>query len=616
MDEKEKIRERYKGIDSDKRFVIPAIPRPSLYDDTVARRVAVYARVSTDNINQTSSYELQKNHYTDLINRNPNWTLVDIYADEGISGTSLNHRDEFIRLINDCKDGKIDLIITKSVSRFARNIVDCIAYIRELKALKNPVNIIFESEGINTIDDKNEMAISFLATLAQEESHIKSNIMNSSIEMRFSRGIFLVSPLLGYDVDENKNLVINQEEAVIVRYIFFMYLSGATCQEIAENLEEYGVLTKKKRSKWSASSIMQILQNEKVCGDLLSRKTWTPNYLDHKAKKNKGDRPQYGMVGHHEGIVSRDDFLAVQQIIRNAKYKHKGFLPELKVIEDGVLKGFVGINIRWAAFTAKDYMEASQSAYTDPEELIEDDIEVEAQKGDFDLRNFEVARSQFFDTAHKTCVTFSKDMLSFTYECVRKFDGIQYVELLINPVKKLFAVRPCNPKINKNAVQWAKLQNDVLISKNIHGTAYVNTLFELLGWNTAYKYRVRGIKREKNDEKLVIFDLTETELFISQNTPEHEENKSQIEDIEPFTSGRSNAIVAYPKGWEDTFGKNYYTLAQAKEIELLSKSEWKSNQEGKIYNTHNLQVTSEDEVCSELEILKTNMIQEQKKNDE
>lgn len=616
MDDKEKIRERYKGIDSDKTFMIPAKPKPSIYDDSVKRRVAVYARVSTDNINQTSSYELQRNHYTDLIKRNPNWILVDIYADEGISGTSLSHRDEFLRMIQDCKDGKIDLIITKSVSRFARNIVDFVACVRELKALKNPVGVLFESEGVNTLDDKNDMAISFLAASAQEESHVKSNIMNSSLEMRFSRGIYLVSPLLGYDVDEDKNLVINQEEAVIVRYIFFMYLSGATCQEIADSLEEYGVKTKKGNRKWSPNSILQILQNERVCGDLISRKTWTPNYLDHKAKKNKGDKAQYGMVGHHEGIVSRDDFLAVQQIIRNAKYKHKGFLPELKVIEDGVLKGFVGINVRWAAFTPQDYMAASQSAYTNPDELEENDIEVEAQKGDFDLRNFEVARSQFFDTAHKVCVTFSKNMLCFNYECVRKFNDVQYVELLINPVKKLFAIRPSNPKTNKNAVQWSKLQKGVLISKNIHGTAYVNTLFELLGWNTAYKYRVRGIKREKDNEKLIIFDLTETELFISQNTTEQEEHKSQIKDIEPFTTGRNNDIVAYPRGWEDTFGRNYYTLAQAKEIELLSKSEWKSTQEGKIYSTHNLNVTSEDEICSEIETLKTNMIQEQNKNDE
>lgn len=133
MEEKDKIRERYKGSNNDKQFVIPAKPQPSIYDDSVKRRVAVYARVSTDSTQQTSSFELQKNHYTDLINKNPNWTLVDIYADEGISGTSLNHRDEFLRMIEDCRAGKIDLVITKSVSRFARNTVDCIAYIRELK---------------------------------------------------------------------------------------------------------------------------------------------------------------------------------------------------------------------------------------------------------------------------------------------------------------------------------------------------------------------------------------------------------------------------------------------------------------------------------------------------
>jgi len=173
---KQRIRERYKGVSEDVLDVIPAAPQEDFYKSEIRKRVAVYARVSTDDPNQTSSYELQKNYYEDMVSRRVNWELVDIYADEGISGTSLQHRDNFLRMIRDCQDGKIDLIVTKSVSRFARNIIDCIGYVRQLKAGQPPVGVFFETENIFTLDEKSEMSLSFIATLAQEESHTKSEI--------------------------------------------------------------------------------------------------------------------------------------------------------------------------------------------------------------------------------------------------------------------------------------------------------------------------------------------------------------------------------------------------------------------------------------------------------
>lgn len=242
---KAKIRERYKGINQDEIEVIPALPQIRLDDPNRTQRVAVYARVSTDDPNQTSSYELQRNHYQDLVNSHINWILVDIYADEGISGTSLKHRDSFIRMINDCRAGKIDLIITKSVARFARNVVDCIKHVRELAALNPPVAVFFETENIYTLNPNSEMSLSFISTLAQEESHTKSEIMNASIEMRFKRGIFLTPPLLGYDKDEDGNLVINEEEAKTVRLIFFMYLYGFSAKQIAEEMTLLKRMTKK-----------------------------------------------------------------------------------------------------------------------------------------------------------------------------------------------------------------------------------------------------------------------------------------------------------------------------------------------------------------------------------
>ena len=418
--QKDKIRQRYKGINPEELDVIPAAPQINFYEDNREKRVAVYARVSTDDPRQTSSYELQKNHYTDVINHHPGWKLAEMYADEGISGTSLQHRDEFIRMIADCKAGKIDLIVTKTVARFARNILDCIGHVRGLAAMQPPVGVFFETENIYTLNPNSEMSLSFIATLAQEESHNKSEIMNASIEMRFRRGIFLTPPLLGYDNDEDGNLIINEDEAKTVRLSFFMYIYGYTCQQIADTLTELKRPTKKKSTVWSPSSVLQILQNERHCGDALARKTWTPNYLDHKSKKNRQDRNQYRKRNNHETIISRDDFIVVQRLISNARYGNKGIIPELQVISDGALKGFVSINSRWAGFKAADYHLASASVSDEGEDSFSETPQVTVCSGDFDLRGFEIACSQFFDITHQVCVTFSLDGIVFSIECLRK----------------------------------------------------------------------------------------------------------------------------------------------------------------------------------------------------
>lgn len=606
---KDKIRLKYKGIDPQRINIIPAIPQvENVHADLENKQVAVYARVSTDDVNQTTSYELQRNHYMDLINSHENWTLVDIYADEGISGTSLNHRNSFIRMIEDCRLGKINLIITKSVSRFARNTIDCLEYVRELRNLPTPVGILFETEGIYTLDSKCEVILTILATFAQEESHTKSDIMNASIDMRFKRGIFLTPPFLGYDLDENGNLVVNPEEAKTVKLIFYMYLAGSTCQQIANTLEEYGFKTKKGNSKWSPGSILYILQNERNSGDLLARKTWTPNYLNHKSKKNKNNKMQYTVDEHHEGIIARGDFLAVQRLICNAKYGNRGFLPELKVIKEGVLNGFVIIHPKWGSFTTQDYINASLSVKN--EDINIDDEKFAAKSGDFDLRKFEVARSQFFETTHKICVTFSVDNILFNAECIRKYEKILYVELLIHPEKKLFAIRPSS-KDSKRANQWAKIKRGLYYSRPISCSAFIKILYEVLGWNFSYKYRIRGLKREKDGESLIVFDLSETEVFISQSS-KNIETEVIPKDIEPFTTGPKKDIKAFPYDWASTFGSNYYRQAQTKELAILNaENEWYSLNDGIPYNTaDNLNITNTEELKLNIQNIKDDKGQE------
>lgn len=475
---KEKIRAKYKGINPDELEVIPALPKENIFEENKMRRVAVYARVSTGDPRQTSSYELQKNHYLDVVNRNPSWSLVDIYADEGISGTSLMHREQFKRMIADCKRNRIDLIVTKSVSRFARNVMDCIGYVRELKALNPPIGVFFETEGIFTLDGRSDMQLAFMATTAQEESHNKSEIMNASIEMRFRRGIFLTPKLLGYDLDSEGMLVINEEEAKTVRLIFFMYLFGYTCQNIADQLTLLERKTKKGNTVWTPGAVLQQLQNERHCGDVLARKTWTPDYLNHKSVKNRQDRNQYKKLDHHEAIISRDDFITVQHMIRNAKYGSKGILPELHVISEGALFGFVSIHPKWR-FKKNDYINACKSVYGDREIMSNpQENEVCAEEGDFDLRNYEVARTQFFTTQRMMSVSFSYSDIKFSANCIHKLPNIEYIELLINPKEHLLAVRP-SVKDSKNSIQWSKTKNGVIAARNISGAAFIPVIYEM-----------------------------------------------------------------------------------------------------------------------------------------
>lgn len=595
-DRKRKIRERYKGVESGKLDVIPAIPVEDVFSETAHRRVAVYARVSTDDPSQTSSYELQKNHYTDMIKRYPNWQLVGIYADEGISGTSLQHRDSFIQMISDCEQGKIDLIVTKSVARFARNIVDCIGYVRKLKQMTPPIGIFFETENIHTLNPHSEMTLAFMATIAQEESHTKSEVMNSSIEMRFKRGIFLTPPLLGYDHDEDGNLIINEEEAKTVRLIFFMYLYGYSCQVIADTLTDYGRTTKKGNSKWSASTILQILQNERHCGDVLARKTYTPNFLDHKSKKNKKNRTQYRQTNHHESIISRDDYIAVQHLIHNAKYGHKGMLPTLQVIMEGSLTGFVSINPRWAGFKAEEYTEASLSAYMNINEEYVENNEITAHSGDFDLRGYEIAHGQFFTTKGRAVVTISVKDIIFSAETVRKLGDIETVELLIHPHKMLLAVRSSKPE-NKQSVIWSRKKNGKSLPKIIRGKAFLPTIFKLLKWKTKCKYRLLGILHEFDNEKFIIFDLKETEIQM----PHSFITNSAEDSMTPFTSSTKKQVLAYPADWSEGFGKDYYNHTKNKEIEKEILSKGNIDSQSTPYKESELKVTDQDTLDNEIQ---------------
>jgi DNA invertase Pin-like site-specific DNA recombinase len=262
-------------------------PKPTYYDTIGNERVGIYARVSTCMSQQTLSYEMQQKYYSDMVEMRPNWTLERIYADEGVTGTSTKKRDEFNKMIQACREGKIDLIITKSVSRFSRNIEDVVKIVRSLATQNPPVAVYFENEGIYSLNRNDDARLAQAAINAQEESRIKSTAMESSIVMRFSSGMFLTPPLLGFDNDENGDLVVNEDEASTVRLIFFMYLCGESTVEIAKRLAELKRRTKRGETKWSAGTVYSQLVNERHCGAVLARKTHTPDYLTLTAQPTK-----------------------------------------------------------------------------------------------------------------------------------------------------------------------------------------------------------------------------------------------------------------------------------------------------------------------------------------
>ena len=280
-------------------------------------RVVAYARVSTDNDEQLNSYESQKKYYKEKIMSNDEWSFGGIYADEGISGTQDFKRENFMRMIEDALENKFDLILTKSISRFARNTLDTLKYVRLLK--ENNVAIIFEEEGINTLEMSGELLLTILSSVAQQESETISSHVKLGLKMKSQRGELVgFNNCYGYHYDSKTNkMIIIEEEASIVKLIFKNYLDGHGCDYIAKLLTEMKVETRRNKGNWLPSTIMKILKNEKYVGDVLQGKTFTIDPISHKRLTNYGEADQYYMRNHHEPIIKREDFEKVQEIIKN-----------------------------------------------------------------------------------------------------------------------------------------------------------------------------------------------------------------------------------------------------------------------------------------------------------
>ncbi|RMI73760.1 recombinase family protein [Streptococcus iniae] len=358
--QQDKIRDAFENTRT-----VEIIPAKSEFTDikTSKLRVAAYCRVSTFDESQSGSFELQKQTYTEKINNNPDWELAGIYADQGASGTSIKRRENFKRMIDDCRNGEIDLIIVKSVSRFARNQLDFIGIYRELKSLPSPVGIYIEDINLNTLDTNSEFILGIMAIVAQGESEQKSASITWSIIERFKRGIPIIPThnLLGYTKDQYSRIIIDDSEAKIVRFIYDSYIDGMAVREIAERLMENQIPTVTGLETWSNLAIYNILRNEKYKGEIIMQKTYTVDCFSHKSRKNNGEKPKYRLKNGIPSIIPESRWDMVQELLKQprriSKSTNQVLAPKLyiKKLKTGKLRDFIVLDPSWKS---KDIQEA------------------------------------------------------------------------------------------------------------------------------------------------------------------------------------------------------------------------------------------------------------------
>lgn len=536
------------------RHFIPAKAKLDPFAEGRIFKACAYCRVSTDSDMQLSSFELQTEHYQNLAGKHKNWDLRKIYADEGISGTSLKNRDQFNAMLEACWAGEYDLILTKSVSRFARNLVDCVSLVRRLKNHTPPVGVFFETDNLFTLSEDSELKLSLLATFAQEESIKKSESMVWSLAERFkSEGRLLIPEPYGYSRQRDASgryvrsakLQIVEEEAEVVRFIFDAFLAGYPLRAIAEILTETGVPTKTGRSGWSEGSLNYILRNERYCGSILTWKTFTSDVFEHKKKRNRQDRDQYLYTDQHEPIVSGDKFEAAQVLLENKRHHLRGGLPVLHVIDDGIFRGFVPVDHHWINDDPNIYFEASNSVGMERRRLRYRCSQFSA----FNLAGYQVVRSQFMmRRAECPCVTITDQKISFNYECQRKFLNVGYVQLLIHPSQRKLAIRPCGER-DVNSIRWRVDSGRPISSKILRCQYFSAALFQIMDWNPEYQYRVRGTWAASGQDEIIVFDVTNAVPVVT------------VQRGDLGAASRRHRIDLLPEGWESTFGEEFYAYS-------------------------------------------------------
>lgn len=564
---REELRKIYQKEDFSEKTFFPAKPKISFQEKDKMFRVCAYCRVSTDNDEQLSSFELQQAHYRQLVHDHPNWELKRIYADEGISGTSIKNRVAFHEMIEACKRGEYDLIVTKSVSRFARNTVDCLSHVRMLKGLEPAVGVFFETDNLYTLNENAEFMLTFLASYAQEESVKKSEAMMWSLSQRFKDGKLLTPAPLGYDRPKDITgryikyapFEINKPEAQIVIFIYDAYLSGWSQKKIADFLTDIGCRTKTGGTEWTSRSIGYILTNERYCGDVLTWKTFTADLYEHKHRKNRNDRDQYLYKQHHQAIISREKFDAVQILLKNRKHHMYGTLPMLNVIGNGIFRGYIPINHHWVNDDPNVYYSITSSITKKVKYKKISKKSVSA----FNLDGYQVVRNQFTQVRYEgPAITISNGKISFNLFCMRKFECVEYIQLLLHPTERKIAIRPCRES-DIHSISWRPNPQKQIYSKQLNCQHFGTALYNIMDWNPDYIYKIRGTWAQREKEQIIVYDLSKAVPAVLIVSEDNKRLKKRVE--------------LCPEEWSDDFGEDFYDHIIENEFYYLAlDSEWQT----------------------------------------
>lgn len=495
---------------------IPAKPMPDIKDKN-NKKIAVYTRVSTKNLDQVSSIENQTKYYTNKVESTPNWELQEIYSDEGKSGTSIRKRQNFQKMLKDAHNNKFDLILCASVSRFARNIKDCLEKISELK-LKNPyhpVGVYFETENIYTLNPDCDIALDVHALIAAWESKNKSRRMILSYDQRICTGQYPVYDLLGYRHTINGDLILQEEEAKTVKFIFIAYALGYSYKKIAEILTCKQRETLKGRTDWNAGMVRNITKNERRWGDLKARKTIVIDYMSNKVIKNKQIRQAAYVKDHHQGIVCPEIANAVH-FITCSNNKLSGGFSELSVIKRGTLKGFINISPFWSAVDSALLYDISKSAYADEEFIsLKKEVNILTENTNecsFNFSGYKLPYGVYFMNKNTPSLTIYNKKLKFNKKCCEQLGN--FIEILYHPIMRTIILK-ASYKEAANSFQCRTEKGYFL--NTITSPDFCNSLYKNMNWIKEYGFKFRGILRERGNGKILIFFLDEPQILTGKN---------------------------------------------------------------------------------------------------
>ena len=564
---REELRTRVRNAQPNAEYFRPAKPQPTISDDS-HKRVAAYARVSTKSTEQTLSIENQTKYYTKKIEDNPNWEMEDIYADEGKSGTSLRHRDEFNRMMESAAHKKMDLILCASVSRFARNISDCLEQVALLKTMNpsHPIGVYFETENIYTLDPNSDQNLHIHALLADWESGNKSRRMILSYDQRILTGQYPVADLLGFRHTKDGQLIIQPEEAKTVRFMFIARVIGYEFEEIAEILTDKERPTLKGRTDWNPNMVRSIMSNERTWGDLEARKSIVIDYKKGIVVKNNGQRDSAYVPGHHQGIVTPAIAQAARLISLSSRALKGGGIPVVQVITQGSLKGYISIAPGWGGYDAESLADNCLSVYSDEEkaQLLSDSELIAGNSHSkvlsMSLTGYEVPPGVYFLNRNMPSLTVTDKGLRFNKACHERLDNCDDIEIFYHPFLQSIIITPAQ-NITRNSVRW--ITDAGIPLQLISGKFFARAIYQQLNWIKQYQFRFRGDAKEREGLKFIVFSLDEPQILVGKAKPEvpRENTRGNIRFIPYKESGDVAAYnddgTAYPVEWEGRHGISY-----------------------------------------------------------